>query len=298
MTSFFDIDTTNWDASFTPPIQQQALQALEQGAILFFPQLNFPLTEAEAPLLSSNVVGHSKNLSFDLASGIMRGGMENSENASLRTMMARYATQTRGLLSTLLPCYRDALLPARTSFRPTEIAGRMTSWRKDDTRLHVDSFPSSPVRGKRILRIFTNVNPHGQPRCWRLGEPFETVATKFLPSLPRPILGSSTLLHLCKITKSRRSAYDHYMLQLHDHMKADLDYQAQAMQIQHDFAPGSTWVVFTDQVSHAAMAGQYLLEQTFYLPVSAMMDESKSPLRTLERLTGKTLVKDCSRHSN
>ena len=298
MTSFFDIDTTNWDASFAQSIQQQALHALEQGEILFFPRLNFPLTAAELPLLSSTMVGHSKNLSFDMASGIVRGGVETGENGALKTMMARYATQTTALLSTLLPRYRDALLAARTSFRPTEIAGRVTSWRKDDTRLHVDSFPSSPVRDKRILRIFTNVNPHGQPRCWRLGEPFETVATKFLPSLPRPIWGSSALLHLCKITKSRRSAYDHYMLQLHDQMKTDLNYQAQARQIRHDFAPGSTWVVFTDQVSHAATAGQYLLEQTFYLPVSAMMDESKSPLRTLERLTGKTLVKDGSHYSN
>ena len=29
-------------------------------------------------------------------------------------------------------------------------------------------------------------------------------------------------------------------------------------------------MAFTDQVSHAAMAGQYQLEQTFLLPVSAM----------------------------
>ncbi len=29
-------------------------------------------------------------------------------------------------------------------------------------------------------------------------------------------------------------------------------------------------MAFTDQVSHAAMAGQYQLEQTFLLPVDAM----------------------------
>jgi hypothetical protein len=43
-------------------------------------------------------------------------------------------------------------------------------------------------------------------------------------------------------------------------------------------------MAFTDQVSHAAMSGQYQLEQTFYLPVAAMIDESRSPLRVLERL--------------
>ena len=49
-------------------------------------------------------------------------------------------------------------------------------------------------------------------------------------------------------------------------------------------------MAFTDQVSHAAMAGQYQLEQTFYLPVAAMIDESRSPLRILERLKSRRLV--------
>jgi hypothetical protein len=80
------------------------------------------------------------------------------------------------------------------------------------------------------------------------------------------------------------------MLQLHDRMKADPEYQAGAEQIAYDFPPGSTWIVFTDQVSHAAMAGQHLLEQTFYLPVTAMLDQTKSPLRILERLTGRALT--------
>ena len=58
----------------------------------------------------------------------------------------------------------------------------------------------------------------------------------------------------------------------------------------HEFTPGSTWLVYTDQVSHAAMAGQYAFEQTFYLPVSGMADPSKSPLRVLERLLRRELV--------
>ena len=35
-----------------------------------------------------------------------------------------------------------------------------------------------------------------------------------------------------------------------------------------DLPAGSTWLTFTDQVGHAAMAGQYQFEQTFLLPVS------------------------------
>jgi hypothetical protein len=43
-------------------------------------------------------------------------------------------------------------------------------------------------------------------------------------------------------------------------------------------------------VGHAARSGQYQLEQTFLLPVGAMIDERTSPLRVLERLKGRRLV--------
>jgi hypothetical protein len=56
------------------------------------------------------------------------------------------------------------------------------------------------------------------------------------------------------------------------------------------FAPGTTWICFSDQVMHAAVSGQFMLEQTIHLPVSALYDPSRSPLAILERLTGRTLV--------
>jgi hypothetical protein len=41
---------------------------------------------------------------------------------------------------------------------------------------------------------------------------------------------------------------------------------------------------------HAALAGQFLLEQTFYLPVAAMQDENCAPLRILEQLYQRELA--------
>ena len=105
-----------------------------------------------------------------------------------------------------------------------------------------------------------------------------------------PAPGAALLLRALGITKSRRSAYDAMMLQLHDLMKADAAYQADCPQTAVDFPPGSIWMAFTDQVSHAAMAGQYQLEQTFLLPVEAMRAPERSPLRILERLKGRPLV--------
>jgi hypothetical protein len=80
------------------------------------------------------------------------------------------------------------------------------------------------------------------------------------------------------------------MLGIHDRMKADQSYQSQVSQTQLAIPPGATWACFTDSVSHAALSGQFAFEQTFYLPVSAMKDPERSPLRVLERLVGRTLA--------
>src|SRR5262249_47398812 len=212
------------------------------------------------------------------------------ELSAISGMLARYSRQATTLVAGLFPTYQGRLTAARASFRPVEIAGRKTSWRKDDSRLHVDSFPSSPVQARRIMRVFTNVNPGGRARRWRIGEPFEPMARRFAPALRAPRPGAAALLHWLRLTKTRRSAYDAMMLQLHDRMKADMQYQSACPQMTFDFPTGSTWVAFTDQVSHAAMAGQYQLEQTFLLPVEAMREEWRSPLRVLERLKGQVLA--------
>jgi hypothetical protein len=59
-------------------------------------------------------------------------------------MMQRFAASAN-LLRNLLPQYETGLDEARVSFRPVEIAGRRTSWRKDDTSAR-GQFPSSPTQ--------------------------------------------------------------------------------------------------------------------------------------------------------
>jgi len=145
------------------------------------------------------------------------------------------------------------------------------------------------MQGMRILRLFTNVNPRS-PRIWRVGEKFEKAAINFLPAIKPPLPGTESLLYWLRIVKGRRTEYDHYMLGIHDRMKADDAYQTDVAQTQLAIPPGTTWICYTDSVSHAAMSGQFAFEQTFYLPVSAMKDAKRSPLCILERLTGRPLA--------
>ena len=259
--------------------------------MLFLPALAFDVERSEERLFSAEMIVSAKNVSFDSRTGRLGGtSLEGTDRTRLAGLIARFSAAASVFVGEALPAYRDRIELGRTSFRPVEIAGRASSWRKDDTRLHIDSFPSTPVHGKRILRVFSNVNPHGKSRTWRVGEDFESVARRFINLMHMPPPGSGSLLRLLHLTKTRRSAYDALMLQLHDRMKADAEYQAGAPQATVDFPPRSTWVAFTDQVSHAAMAGQYQLEQTFLVPLAAMLNEQRAPLRILERLLGRPLV--------
>lgn len=282
----------SWDGSLKIEEKECVLTALEQGKVIFLPYLPFPIDKNEMLFLSGiRCKRRVKNISYDCESGRLNGSdIKGHEEEKLRSLLLRYSVTTRKLAEEVLHVYCPNLKQAFTSFRPLEVATRVSSFRKDDQRLHTDAFPSRPTQGSRILRIFSNVNPEGWPRIWRIGETFEDFVPKFLPKTSKQILGMNRVMRALKITKTLRSRYDHIMLQLHDLVKLDMQYQKESPQVQVAFPAGSTWIVYTDQVLHAAMAGQFLFEQTFHLPVDAQRWPELSPLRVLERLTGQTLT--------
>lgn len=264
---------------------------LEGGGVLSFPHLPFALSESEKRFLDERWAdGKAKNISVRWPAAELRGAAGSPDDlAALKAMVVRYAEMSEAFALRLFPHYRGSLRRGNTSFRPAQVAGRALSWRKDDTRLHIDAFPSNPMHGTRLLRVFCNVNPGGAPREWRVGEPFPAHARRYLASITCPLPGSAWLMRAIGVTKRRRTEYDHVMLQLHDHAKADLAFQQEAPQARVDFAPGTTWVVYSDQVLHAAMGGQHMLEQTFYLDADQLQRPETSPLRVLERLLGRPL---------
>ncbi len=280
------------DSTWADDGPTRAVEALaEGGAVLRFPRLPFVLMESELRFLNPRFAdGKAKNISLRWPAGDMRGAAGTAgEQTALKAMIARYAELSERFALRLFPHYRGALVRGNSSLRPVGVAGRSTSWRKDDTRLHVDAFPSNPMHGTRLLRVFTNINPSGQPREWRVGEPFEAHAKRYLDQIKRPRPGSAWLLERTGITKRRRTEYDHVMLQLHDLAKADASFQRDSPQAAVNFAPGTTWVVFSDQVLHAAMGGQHMLEQTFYLDAAKQQQPALSPRGVLERLMGREL---------
>jgi hypothetical protein len=289
MSSIVNLDIADWHPALAADVQARLTRELEEGHVLALPRLAFVLTDAERRFLSTAWSdGRAKNISLD-GDALKGAAGSASDLAAMAAMVARFAALATGLVGALFPSYANHLTRARTSYRPQPAVGRDVSWRKDDSRLHIDAFPSRPNGGERILRIFTNVNP-ALPRVWRVGEPFEAMARTFLPRIRRELPGSSAVLRALFVTKGRRTPYDHLMLGLHDCAKADLAYQRDCTQETVPFAPGTTWICFSDQVMHAAVSGQFMLEQTIHLPVAALANPECSPLAVLERLTGRALA--------
>ena len=285
---------TGWTGPFDVETKARALSALEGGKVLFFPDLAFVLSGSERQFLDAGVSdGKAKNISLDPVSGLLQASSLSGEKAGqLAAMIERFGRQAQTLVHALLP-YTD-VERARTSFRPVEVKDRHYSKISDDRLLHIDAFPSRPMRGRRILRFFANVSP-ASPRRWQVGEPFEDFARAFLPR-QRPHVslrswpGKSWLYDKLGVTRGRRSRYDELMLSLHDAAKLDSDFQNNSRQQAVSFPPGSCWLVFTDMVLHAALGGEFALEQTFHLDVKELAEPQKAPIRVLERLSGKTLA--------
>ena len=290
----FDID--RWNGPFGPQTRAHAQSALESGAVLYFPNLPFRLGNSEMEFLDARLTdGKAKNISLDWSSGKLQGTSAEGEKAErLTAMMERFGAGATHFVKELLPNYAG-VERARTSYRPVEVEGRVQSVIHDDRLLHVDAFPSRPMgNGRRILRFFANVAPTkaagGGARRWHVGEPFTDFAQKFAPRVRPHFPGHSWLLARLGVTKGQRSAYDEMMLSLHDAAKLDADYQKHAPHQNVEFPPGSCWLVYTDMVLHAALAGEFALEQTFHFDVAKMGEPDKAPIRVLEKLTGKQLA--------
>ena len=287
------LDLPDWRAAACEP---DWIRALEAGKVLYFPHLPFELRSGERRFFDPALLAPGvRNISLDKAgeggAGRLKGvAGEPVLQRDLAAMIGRFRAQARQLIDSLLPHYSLALRMAPTSFRPARVETRAQSWRADDRRLHIDAFPSRPNHGERILRVFANVNPEGAARVWRVGEPFEDMARRFLPRVGRYFGWQASLLRALHITKAKRSEYDHLMLRLHDAMKSDAQYQDSAPQQTVLFAAGSVWICFSDQTAHAVTSGQYMMEQTLHLPPARQYDPTSSPLAILQRLTGRRLV--------
>jgi hypothetical protein len=280
---------------------------LESGNILFFPTCPFIFPQEERDfLLSQKQSGASnrKNIAYkpdtNRVTNFERSSLE--QQAQLLQIMRNYSERSVRLFTQILPSYAGKWRLDYASFRPFQEKGRPLRTRARNDLLHVDSFPTRPLHGNRILRFFTNINPQ-ESRHWLTTEPFAELAERFGGkggvSFPRAVRGCFSSRLLSRVKKGARkigfpialrSPYDVFMLNLHNFLKENETFQKTCHKDHWEFPPNSCWAVYTDQVSHAAISGQYALEQTFIIPRSALVHPEKAPISVLEKLAGRCMV--------
>jgi hypothetical protein len=275
---------------------------LEAGNIILLPCSPIPFPEEDRDLLLGRKQASSpyhKNIAYrpmeDRITGV--SGFAEAESQQVRCILRDYSRRVTEFLSNLLSPYAANWKLDYASYRPVEEKARPARLHARNDLLHFDSFPTRPTNGARILRFFTNINP-AQGRVWITSQTFESFGPRF--ALAAGLANSSTgeafirrarsLARAIGLRAFDRSPYDEFMHRCHNPMKEDANFQENTPKQRWEFAPNSSWIVFTDCVSHAVLSGQYALEQTFLIPQQALVAPRRSPLAILEKIAGRRLT--------
>jgi 3-deoxy-D-manno-oct-2-ulosonic acid (Kdo) hydroxylase len=292
-----------------PSLAEQArawCARLEAGDILYFPQTPIDIPPDDLAFLLGQQQADSslhKNIAYkpniDKLSGLDTKTANTIAVARLQGIMRSYSQAVVRFLTSFLSPYKANWKLDYASFRPQEEQGRDLSLRRRNDLLHTDAFPTRPTHGARILRFFNNIHP-SRTRDWVVGDPFSAVARQFAPAqiAPRPdTLASRAAKSLGRavglgaaIPSIKRSPYDDFMMRFHNFLKENPRFQAETPKYPWQFPPGSSWMVYTDTVPHAVLAGQYALEQTFLVSPDALVTPETSPLKVLEEIAGTKLI--------
>src|SRR5581483_4260605 len=282
---------------------RECCAALEAGKVLYFDQIPFDFPREDREFLLAQRQSDSKlhkNVSYRPRQDVLRGAAGDRASVErLHQVMRRYSAETTRFTGELLAPYAAKWTLDYASFRPEEEKGRVLPLHKRNDLLHVDAFPTRPMQGRRILRCFTNINPKAA-RVWNTASDFATLAEQHAARAglacfaargmrpENPLL--SGVKRIFGLSASQQSAYDQFMLRFHDYLKEQTDFQENSSKIRIEFPPCSTWLCFTDSVPHAVLSGQFALEQTFIVPLAALVTPEKAPIRILERLAGSKLA--------
>jgi len=280
---------------------REMCRQLESGHIVFLPSSPIEIAGEDRELLlgrKQSSSAYHKNIAYrpleDRVTGLDRAEAEEGEK--LRRILRDYSQRSVEFLRTFLAPYAGKWRLEFASFRPIEEKGRQMRLHARNDLLHFDSFPTRPTNGARILRFFTNINP-SENRVWLTSQTFEAFGPRMVKaggltaSLNNPILRSAnSLARVLGLRKANRSPYDDLMHRCHNAMKEDANFQETTPKNRWEFPPNSSWMVFTDCVSHAVLSGQYALEQTLLIPQAALIEPQRSPLAILQSLTGRRLT--------
>ncbi|MEJ2007311.1 MAG: Kdo hydroxylase family protein [Acidobacteriota bacterium] len=277
-------------------------EKLEEGNVLFIDRIPVEFSEDDYNFLMSQrgtSMTARKNIAYRPVQDVLTGAARSSDQEKLYRVMRSFSQQAVQLLSRLLARYAAGWKLDYASLRPFEEEGRDLSLHARNDLLHFDAFPTRPTHGDRIMRFFINLNPT-RPRVWLTSESFGALADRFAEQAGLLAMGRraasparrqlARIGRFANLPQFRRSPYDVVMHQFHNFLKENEDFQKNCPKQRVEFPPRSSWIVFTDSVSHAVLSGQMAIEQTFIIPCRLMVHPEQAPARILERMAGVSLT--------
>jgi hypothetical protein len=292
--------------SFVGASSEEIEDAMERGEVVFFdqcpvelpaePDLRFMRDGLPRELQVKNISYHPESDSiprFEAASEV-RNRMEQI----LRT----HGRRVEAFLRRSCPDFVPGWTLGTTSFRSIEEQGRKLPPRSSNELVHIDAGAYGATNGARILRFFVNIHPT-RDRVWGTKGSFPALMSRHpelwdaakggkerveidkgpLDKLYSGLIGAlSKLYPLVRVIDS--SPYDRSMRRIHNFMKENRMFRDNPEGYKEIyFPPLSSWMVFTDGISHSVLTGQHALVTTVLVPLANCRIPELAPYEVLAR---------------
>lgn len=266
---------------------------LEAGEIISFPEPSSQLLpDADREfLIGQRVSSAARHIIFDPATATVHhsANSEIESTARLGQVFERFSSQATAWLAGLLPNYAPAWQVSSLSLRTEEEATRRLRFGQREDLLHLDPFPEGASRGRRLLRLFLNLNPT-EPRVWATSDKLDRLLERFGGDTGFPALEDRSwawqlrqgVSRLLDARQRGRSTGDEFLLRLQDYLKANDRFQERGPKRFWHFAPGSAWLVMTDGLSHAVLRGRHALEMSIYVDAATLACPELAPAHVVE----------------
>jgi hypothetical protein len=292
--------------SFDAATPQDVEDAMERAEVVFWQRCPVELPSEDDLEFMRTGLPHElqvKNISYHPESdNIPRFEAAPAVRDRIEHILRTHGQRVEAFLRRVTPDYVPGWTLGTTSFRSIEEQGRKLKPRSSNELVHIDAGAYGATNGSRILRFFVNIHPT-RDRVWGtkggfgalLGRHRELIeAAKggrdrmVLDKGPLDRLYSGMVTALSKVYPLFQvidsSPYDRSMRRIHNYMKENPAFRDSREGYQEiHFPPLSSWMVFTDGISHSVLSGQHALVTTVLIPLANARNPALAPFNVLAR---------------